>query len=169
MPPLVDPPARTINLGWTGSRRLRREQPARVELSKSRRLERRRREEVSMKLYEFPPTRSIRPRWMLQELEVPFESVWVDLPKGEHRSADFLKLNPAGKVPVLVDGDVVLNESVAGDRVTAADFVVAYTLDWANENGLLGGFPASTAYMERMYRRPKAALRIREAFKQIQA
>jgi Glutathione S-transferase, N-terminal domain len=65
-----------------------------------------------MKLYEFPPTRSIRPRWMLQELEVPFESIRVDLPKGEHRSPAFLKLNPAAKVPVLVDGDLVLNESV---------------------------------------------------------
>ena len=60
------------------------------------------------------------------------------------------------------------HEFVAGDRVTAADFVVAYTLDWANEAKLLGNFPASTAYMERMYGRPRAALRIREAFKQIQ-
>src|SRR5262249_45609777 len=82
-------------------------------LSKFRLLERRRREEATMKLYEFPPTRSIRPRWMLQELEVPFESVWVNLIKGEHRDREFLKLNPAGKVPVLVDGDLVLNESVA--------------------------------------------------------
>jgi hypothetical protein len=49
---------------------------------------------------------------MLQELEVPFESIRVDLPQGEHRSPAFLKLNPAAKVPVLVDGDLVLNESV---------------------------------------------------------
>lgn len=66
-----------------------------------------------MKLYEFPPTRSIRVRWTLQELEVPFESATVDLPAGEHRSPAFLAVNPAGKLPVLVDGDVVLSESGA--------------------------------------------------------
>src|SRR5258708_34160874 len=66
-----------------------------------------------MKLYEFPPTRSIRARWTLQEIGVPFESVNVDQTKGEHKKPEFLALNPAGKLPVLVDGDVVLTESVA--------------------------------------------------------
>jgi glutathione S-transferase len=66
-----------------------------------------------MKLYEFGPTRALRARWVLQELEVPYESVVVDMTKGEHRSREFLKLNPAGKLPVLVDGDLVVTESVA--------------------------------------------------------
>ena len=58
-----------------------------------------------MTLYEFPPTRSIRARWTLQELGVPFEAVRVNLVAGEHRRPEFLRINPAGKVPVLVDGD----------------------------------------------------------------
>ena len=66
-----------------------------------------------MKLYEFPPTRSIRVRWTLQELGVPFEATTVNLVAGEHKSPAFLKINPAGKVPVLVDGDLTLNESIA--------------------------------------------------------
>jgi glutathione S-transferase len=33
--------------------------------------------------------------------------------KGEHRSPEFLALNPAGKLPVLVDADLILTESVA--------------------------------------------------------
>ncbi|HEY2528995.1 MAG TPA: glutathione S-transferase family protein [Xanthobacteraceae bacterium] len=66
-----------------------------------------------MKLYEFGPTRSIRVRWTLQELQVPFEAVAVNMPTGEHRRAEFLQINPAGKLPVLVDGDMVLTESVA--------------------------------------------------------
>lgn len=66
-----------------------------------------------MRLYEFAPTRSIRARWMLQELGVPFEAVTVDLRKGEHRRPEFLALNPGGKVPVLVDGELVLSESIA--------------------------------------------------------
>jgi glutathione S-transferase len=202
-----------------------------------------------MKLFEFPPTRSIRARWTLQELGVDFEAVRVNLLAGENRSPAFLKLNPAGKVPVLVDGNVVLSESVAivlyladkypekgfaptdserraelnrwllfttteleqplwriarhtslypedkrlpadvvlasadfkamaavldehmkgrqfvvGNTVTVADFVLAYTLDWANEAQLLGGFPRLHEYMEHMYERPHAAPRISAAF-----
>jgi endoglucanase len=56
----------------------------------------------AMKLYEFAPTRSIRVRWTLQELGVDFETITVDLLAGEHRSPAFLKINPAGKLPVLV-------------------------------------------------------------------
>ena len=61
-----------------------------------------------MKLYEFGPTRSIRARWILQELGVDFEAVRVDLTRREHCSPDFLELNPAGRVPVLIDADLVL-------------------------------------------------------------
>ena len=66
-----------------------------------------------MKLYEFGPTRSIRVRWTLQELDIPFEAITVNMMKGEHLQPAFLKVNPAGKLPALVDGDVVLTESMA--------------------------------------------------------
>jgi glutathione S-transferase len=66
-----------------------------------------------MKLYEFGPTRAIRARWTLQELGVGFEGVTVNLAKGEHTRPEFRSLNPAGKLPVLVDDDFVLTESVA--------------------------------------------------------
>src|SRR5579864_5032234 len=206
-----------------------------------------------MKLYEFAPTRSIRVRWTLQELEVPFEAITVNLIAGEHRKPEFLALNPAGKVPVLVDGDLVLTESIAiavylgerypekglmpadrraraqamrwllfttteleqplwriakhrviypedkrlpadielardeftemarvldrhmvdrefvvGEGVTVADFVLGYTLDWAQMGGLLDGLPRLEGYMERMYDRPRAPMRIKEAFASLQ-
>jgi glutathione S-transferase len=73
----------------------------------------RRKKELLMKLYEFGPTRSIRVRWTLQELGVDFEPIRVNLLAGEHRRPEFLTINPAGKIPVLVDGDLVLTESVA--------------------------------------------------------
>jgi glutathione S-transferase len=205
-----------------------------------------------MKLYEFGPTRSTRARWTLQELGVPFEAVTVNLLRGEHRQPAFLAINPAGKLPALVDGDLVLTESVAivlylgekypeknlvprdlkaraehnrwllfaateleqplwriskhtslypeekripaevgnaradfeamavvleqhmdgrnfvaGDTVTVADFVTAYTLDWANEVKLLGSSPRLRAYMERMYAREHAPDRIGKAFARI--
>lgn len=53
---------------------------------------------------------------------------------------------------------------VVGDRVTLCDFVLAYTLDWGNEAGLLGDCPQLEAYMESMYQRPHAAARIARAF-----
>jgi glutathione S-transferase len=68
---------------------------------------------AKMKLYEFGPTRSIRARWTLQELGLEFEAIPVDLRAGAHRRPDFLKVNPAGKLPALVAGDYVLTESVA--------------------------------------------------------
>ena len=204
---------------------------------------------MKMKLYEFGPTRSIRVRWTLQELGADFEPIRVNLVAGEHRRPEFLKINPAGKIPVLVDGDRVLTESVAivlylaekyshkgllpaglneraqvnrwllfaateleqplwrisrhtalypeeqrlpgdvslasgefkdmasvlekhmqgqqfvaGDSVSVADFVMAYTLDWGNEYKLLDSCPQLLAYIKRMYARPHAPPRIAEAF-----
>lgn len=201
-----------------------------------------------MKLYEFAPTRSIRVRWVLQELGVEFEAISINLRAGEHRAPAFLAINPTGKLPVLVDGEQVITESVAialylaekypdcnfipsnlamraqlyrwllfvateleqplwriarhtalypenlrlpadislarqdftsmaavlenhmlerqfvvGEHVTVADFVLAYTLDWANEVQLLASFPTLVDYMERMYKRPKASQRIAAA------
>lgn len=66
-----------------------------------------------MKLYEFAPGRSIRARWALQELDVEFEAISINLPAGQVRTPEYLRINPAGKIPALVDGDFVLTESVA--------------------------------------------------------
>ncbi len=66
-----------------------------------------------MKLYGFGPTRSLRALWSLRELGVDFEFEVVNLIAGDHQRPEFLRLNPAGKVPVLVDGDLVITESAA--------------------------------------------------------
>lgn len=207
-----------------------------------------------MKLYEFAPTRSIRARWALQELEIPFESVTIKLLEGDGQTPEYLAINPTGKVPALVDDDFVLTESLAivvylaekfpqkgmlptdlklrsqlnrwmlfvvteleqplwriarnsflypekqrqptdieiakgefrkmaavlekhmrgreflvGERVSVGDFVTAYTLDWGNEVGLLEECPALLVYMKRMYDRPKAAMRIKDALASVGA
>ena len=66
-----------------------------------------------MKLYGFGPTRSLRALWGLKELGVEFDFEVVNLVAGENQRAEFLRLNPAGKLPVLVDGDLVITESAA--------------------------------------------------------
>lgn len=203
-----------------------------------------------MKLYGFAGTRSQRALWGLKEVDADFEFISVNLLEGEHKRPEFLRLNPAGKVPVLVDGDQVIPESAAivlyladkypqkgllpadlneraqvyrwtlfavteleqplwritrhamlyppdqrlpadielaradfatmaaileahleardfivGDRLTVADCVTAYLIDWANEIRLIDAFPRLQAYLERLYARPEAPKRIAEARK----
>jgi glutathione S-transferase len=52
-------------------------------------------------------------RFALAEIGAAYDFVPVDLTKGESRTPEFLRLNPHGKVPVLVDGDFALPESNA--------------------------------------------------------
>jgi glutathione S-transferase len=66
-----------------------------------------------MKLYYAPQTRAGRPRWLLEEIGVPYELVRIDLSKGEHKKPEHLKIHPHGAVPALVDGDLALFESSA--------------------------------------------------------
>ena len=70
-------------------------------------------ESTPIKLYFAPRTRATRPRWILEELGLPYELVQVDLAKGEHKLISHLRLHPLGRVPVLVDGDVTIFESAA--------------------------------------------------------
>ena len=64
----------------------------------------------------------------------------VNLLAGEHRRPEFLRLNPAGKVPVLVDGDLVIPESAA---------IVFYLADKYRDKGLM---PAGLAERAQAYR-----------------
>jgi glutathione S-transferase len=93
-----------------------------------------------MKLYGFGPTRSLRALWGLKELDTDFEFIPINLLAGEHKHPDFLRLNPAGKVPVLVDGDIVIPESAA---------IVLYLADKYREKRLL---PASVQERTQVYR-----------------
>lgn len=72
--------------------------------------------------------------------------------------------NEFREMAAVLDGHLQGRSFVAGDAFSVADIVTAYTLDWANEVELLDRFPRLRAYMERMYERPQAPLRIAEAF-----
>ncbi len=69
-----------------------------------------------LKLYQFPESGNSRiVRLALLEKDLAFERININVLKGENRTPEFLKLNPRGKVPVLVHadryGDVVVYES----------------------------------------------------------
>ena len=67
-----------------------------------------------MKLYGHPLSGHAHRAWLyLSLLGQPAEWVDVDLLARAHKTAEFLAMNPFGQVPVLVDGDTVVNDSNA--------------------------------------------------------
>jgi len=66
-----------------------------------------------MILYGYPKSRSQRAVWALEEVGAQYEYRKVELLQGEGRKPPYIGINPGGKVPALVDGDLTLTESVA--------------------------------------------------------
>jgi glutathione S-transferase len=67
-----------------------------------------------MKLYDAELSGNChRVRLLLALLGRPYEKVTVDLRAGEHRTPQYLALNPRGQVPVLIDGDATVWDSQA--------------------------------------------------------
>lgn len=56
---------------------------------------------------------SHRVEMFLSILDLDVQVIDVDLQNGAHKKSEFLKMNPAGQVPVLVDGDTILSDSNA--------------------------------------------------------
>jgi glutathione S-transferase len=59
------------------------------------------------------PSRAAIVRWMLEEVGEPYDVHLLDKTSEEQRSADYLKINPMGKVPALKHGDAIVTEAAA--------------------------------------------------------
>jgi glutathione S-transferase len=68
---------------------------------------------ADLTLYLAFPSRGITVLWMLEELGQPYDMQVLDLSKREHKTPEFLAINPMGRVPVLRHGDHYISESVA--------------------------------------------------------
>src|SRR3954452_23959708 len=66
-----------------------------------------------IKLYGNTRSRAMRCLWMLEEAGQPYELIEKSTRADDLQSADYLRLNPNARIPTLVDGDVVLWESMA--------------------------------------------------------
>ena len=66
-----------------------------------------------IKLYGISASRAFRPMWLMEEIDLDYELIPVDFRKGENRTKDYLAINPNGKIPTLIDDDLVLYESMA--------------------------------------------------------
>lgn len=68
---------------------------------------------MSLTFYYSPMSTAVITELVLEELAVPCERIRVDLKKGESRTQEFLRLNPNGKVPLLVHEGTPIWESAA--------------------------------------------------------
>ncbi len=68
---------------------------------------------MAITLYYHPYSRASGTLWALEEVGTPYTLKVLDLMKGEQKGPELLALNPMGKVPTLVDGDVVVTEAAA--------------------------------------------------------
>jgi glutathione S-transferase len=69
--------------------------------------------EAPLHFYYNPQSRAAIVHWMLEELRVPFEMHLLRFDKGEHKTPEYLAINPMGKVPAIKHGDVVVTEGAA--------------------------------------------------------
>lgn len=66
-----------------------------------------------IKIYGSPKSSAGRCIWCLEEVGAPYEIMTVDFRNKEHKSPEFLKINPNGKIPAMIDGNTTLFESMA--------------------------------------------------------
>jgi glutathione S-transferase len=104
-----------------------------------------------MKLYYNPQSRAVIAKWMLDECGAEYEIVPIDFTKREHKTPEFLKINPAGKLPALVDSDSKIFEGTAiclylGDKFSQAN--LAPKIDAPERGRYLSLMVYSTAQLE---------------------
>lgn len=75
-----------------------------------------------IKIYGSPRTSASRCFLLLEELEIPYEEVSVDLATGQQKESAYLQLNPNGKVPCMIDGENILWESCAINNYIAEKY-----------------------------------------------
>ncbi|MDH3738353.1 MAG: glutathione S-transferase N-terminal domain-containing protein, partial [Alphaproteobacteria bacterium] len=94
-----------------------------------------------IELCEWPPTRSQRAKWVLEELGADYTSRMINLLEGRQNSDSYRALHPLGVVPALKTDDYTIFESVA---------IVLQLIDEHPETGLAPavGTPDRAAYYQ---------------------
>ena len=99
---------------------------------------------MQIKLYYAHNTRAVRPRWLLEELDVPYQLEYIDLRARAEEQKNYKKIHPFGSVPAMdVDGDVIYESGA----------ICQWLADHYAEKGLapLAGSHARLAYDQWMY------------------
>lgn len=88
-----------------------------------------------IKLYHSQYTRSLRVRWLMEELGIEYELKRLSFADGEHKTPEYLAVHPLGRLPAMTDGDVNMFESGA---------ILQYLLEKYGD-GRLHPLPATSA------------------------
>ena len=80
-----------------------------------------------MKVYFAPSSRAVRTVWLLEEIGQSYELERFTLGQKEMRGPEYTKVNPNGRVPTLVDGDVTISESTAIAQYLGAKYAPELT------------------------------------------
>jgi hypothetical protein len=81
-----------------------------------------------LKLYHSSQSRSVRPRWLLEEIGAPYELVHVDLSKQEHKTPGYLKIHHR-RGAARIDGDFALMSR----RRSAPSRSISFARSWRRE------------------------------------
>ena len=94
-----------------------------------------------IRVFHAPGTRSMRVMWLCEELGLEYEVVAVDFSAEYRASPEWRRLNPVGKVPVLIDADLTMFESGA---------MLQYLLDRYGDGRLqpAAGTPEHAIYLQ---------------------
>lgn len=93
-----------------------------------------------IKLHHAQYSRSLRVRWLMEELGIEYEIVPIDMSKGDHKTDEYRAINPFGLLPAFEDGDIKMFESGA---------ILIYLMDKYGDGGLRPepGTPESAEYL----------------------
>lgn len=85
-------------------------------------------------LYGIAGSRALRAIWGIEETGIDYQHVSTNFAE-DSKSADFLAINPNGRIPALVDGDVALFESMAINLYLAKNYAPALYPDNPGDEG----------------------------------
>lgn len=119
----------------------------------------------SIVFYHNPQSRAVMVHWMLEEVGATYDTRLISFDQGEHKSPEFLAINPMGKLPTIV---------VDGTSITETPAIIAWLADAYPEAGLapptgsieraswyrwlfFGGSCIEPAMIDQMLQRPAAA------------
>ncbi|MEM9605616.1 MAG: glutathione S-transferase family protein [Pseudomonadota bacterium] len=68
---------------------------------------------MSLTLFHTPGTRSVRARWLMEEMGLNYDLRTLEYDGAYFASEAFRKINPMGKIPAMYDGDTLIAESIA--------------------------------------------------------